>query len=276
MFSSAGQTVALYAALEKGNFPQDLRNILHVLVSGTLDVDRLDYLIRDGQSCGVPYGTCDTRILINSLDVGVIGDHVELLFDAKAASASTIFLVMPLGYKRRQVYNHKTNVAFNAMLGRAIPEAIRDVRISAPRDFESYIEFTDDLVMSRVLSLCVRGQRLADTVYGQTLAYRRVPLHLGSVLLKTNDPAEIAQQTREKALALKVEPAQLLTAKAKSELIKPGPLPKLLSWDKRSGRHCVEAFEGRSTLFGGTSLPPAYRLLHFYIDRPKPQQERQS
>ncbi|MFO7561330.1 MAG: HD domain-containing protein, partial [Enhygromyxa sp.] len=37
--------------------------VLHGLVSGTLDVDRLDYLVRDSLHCGVPYGRCDTDLL---------------------------------------------------------------------------------------------------------------------------------------------------------------------------------------------------------------------
>lgn len=42
-----------------GEEPLDLRYVLHGLISGTLDVDRMDYLLRDSQHCGVQYGRID-------------------------------------------------------------------------------------------------------------------------------------------------------------------------------------------------------------------------
>ena len=73
MYAAAGQIIPLYAGINREGFGQDLRAILHGLVSGTLDVDRLDYLGRDSLFCGVSYGTCDTRMLIRSLDIGCSG-----------------------------------------------------------------------------------------------------------------------------------------------------------------------------------------------------------
>jgi hypothetical protein len=190
-----------------------------------------------------------------------------LLLDRKAAFALDDML-----WSRyqlfMQVYNHKTNVALNAMLAKAIPDALDDQRFRAPTDFQSYVEFTDDLVMSIVLSLCVRGRKLGGTVYGKTLAYRKVPLHLGFVMLATGRADEIERKTTEKAQERGIRSEDVITGLATSELIKPGPLPKLVSWDKPSGERRVEAFESQSSLFqGGGALPREYRLLHFYMQR---------
>lgn len=121
--------------------------------------------------------------------------------------------------------------------------------------------------MSIMLSLCIRGRKLANTVYGKTLAYRKLPLHLGFVTLESGTTDEIAAKTRAKADELGLNPEQLITGRAKSELIKPAPLPKLVSWKKPSGKRILEAFESRSSIFLGKGLPAAYDLLHFYMER---------
>ena len=42
---------------------------LQGLISGTLDLDKIDYLCRDSRMCGVPYGTVDVDRLLASLTV---------------------------------------------------------------------------------------------------------------------------------------------------------------------------------------------------------------
>ena len=48
------------------------------LISGELDVDRMDYLVRDAHHTGVPYGTVDTERLVNELRLvdGGVADRV--------------------------------------------------------------------------------------------------------------------------------------------------------------------------------------------------------
>lgn len=268
MFAKLGESWALCQGLDKKTFPYDLRKILHVLISGTLDVDRLDYLVRDSTFIGAPYGACDVRILVNALDIGVVGGRVELLLDVKA-----IFALEDMLWSRyqmfMQIYNHKTNVAFNKMLAQAIPDALRDARIDRPTDFDRYIEFTDDLVMSRVFSLCVRGENLSKTIYGKTLAFRQIPLHLGCDVLKDakeDQKQEVAKLAKDRAKLAGLMEKDLIAATTTSELIKAGPLPNLVVWDKPSGFH-FEAFTDRSSLFAGKESPRAYRSVHFYIDR---------
>jgi HD superfamily phosphohydrolase len=47
--------------------------ILRGLLSGPLDVDKLDYLPRDARACTVPYGGVDTSRLIDSLGIAEVG-----------------------------------------------------------------------------------------------------------------------------------------------------------------------------------------------------------
>jgi HD superfamily phosphohydrolase len=43
------------------------RSPLQGLISGSLDLDKIDYLSRDARMCGVPYGTVDVDRLLSSL-----------------------------------------------------------------------------------------------------------------------------------------------------------------------------------------------------------------
>lgn len=49
--------------------------LLRAILSGPLDVDKLDYLPRDARACNVPYGGVDTARLIDALGLAEIGEQ---------------------------------------------------------------------------------------------------------------------------------------------------------------------------------------------------------
>ena len=66
-WAGCGQQIA--DLLEAGrDYPPQLQ-ILHDLVSGQMDADRTDYLIRDSHHCGVEYGRFDYRRMMESLEL---------------------------------------------------------------------------------------------------------------------------------------------------------------------------------------------------------------
>ena len=50
------------------------RSPLQGLVSGSLDLDKIEYLTRDARMCGVPYGIVDVDRLLHSITVVTLGD----------------------------------------------------------------------------------------------------------------------------------------------------------------------------------------------------------
>ena len=77
---------------------------LSKLVHSSLDIDRWDYLLRDSQATGVPYGHIDINYLLNNLKVSpqkVVG------FSDKALPAVEHFLLARF-FMHRVVYYHKT------------------------------------------------------------------------------------------------------------------------------------------------------------------------
>ena len=87
------------------------KKFLHQLVSGQLDMDRMDYLMRDSFYAGVAEGTIGTERIIKMLNV-VDG---QLVVEAKGIYSIEKFLIA-----RRlmywQVYFHKTVIAAENLL----------------------------------------------------------------------------------------------------------------------------------------------------------------
>ncbi len=112
------------------------QQVLRGLLSGTLDMDKLDYLPRDAQGCSVPYGGVDTSRLLDSLTI------VDVPESAGAAPGPTLAIthkgVSPLHslINARQemfdnVYWHHTNRACMVMLLRAVQESLIAGALSA-------------------------------------------------------------------------------------------------------------------------------------------------
>ena len=98
------------------------------LVSGELDVDRMDYLVRDAHHTGVPYGTIDTERLIRELTF-VDG---ELVLDAgNVQTAESLLLARAL--MNPTVYMHPVARISKAMLRRATERLIEETAIDADR-----------------------------------------------------------------------------------------------------------------------------------------------
>src|SRR5207302_9756068 len=57
------------------------------LLSGTLDMDKLDYLPRDAKGCNVPYGRVDTPRLLDALRIRRVDGAPRIVVDEKGISA---------------------------------------------------------------------------------------------------------------------------------------------------------------------------------------------
>jgi HD superfamily phosphohydrolase len=102
------------------------KKFLHQLVSGQLDMDRMDYLMRDSFYAGVAEGTIGTERIIKMLNV--VND--ELVVEAKGIYSIEKFLIA-----RRlmywQVYFHKTVISAENLLVKVLRRA-REVAHSDP------------------------------------------------------------------------------------------------------------------------------------------------
>ncbi len=90
------------------------------IVSGELDVDRMDYLLRDSHNTGVAYGIIDYERIISNLklDDGLILD-IKGVQAAEGALVSRYFMYP-------SVYQHHTTRIVNSMFRRALKKIIDD------------------------------------------------------------------------------------------------------------------------------------------------------
>ena len=97
--------------------------LIRGLLSGPLDVDKLDYLPRDARACHVPYGGVDTGRLLNALRVIEIEGQPRIGIDEKGISPLHS-LINARQEMFDNVYWHHTNRACMAMLLRAVQDAV--------------------------------------------------------------------------------------------------------------------------------------------------------
>jgi len=96
-------------------------------VSGTFDVDRCDYLLRDAHATGVRYGEYDLPWLLRSLRFSDGASPGLAIDGAKGLSAIEAFILARL-FMFQQVYFHKSTRAAEWMIGVILRRAIDLVR----------------------------------------------------------------------------------------------------------------------------------------------------
>lgn len=115
---------------------------LGTLISSAIDVDRMDYLVRDAHHTGVPYGTIDHDRLVRSMRIVdgelVIGGESKL----NAESALIARTLM-----NAAVYRHHVSRIAGTMLDRASERLLAD-DVVAP---ETFGRLTDHELLDRLL-----------------------------------------------------------------------------------------------------------------------------
>ena len=96
------------------------------LVSGELDVDRMDYLVRDAHHTGVPYGTIDAERLLREL---TFVDNELVLAEGNVQTAESLLLARAL--MNPTVYMHPVARISKAMLRRASERLLATTEIDA-------------------------------------------------------------------------------------------------------------------------------------------------
>lgn len=110
-----GEPVDLAIQIFTDNYP---KKFLHQLISGQLDMDRMDYLNRDSFYSGVSEGVIGYDRLINMLDIH--NDHI-VVEEKGIYSVEKFIVARRLMYW--QVYLHKTSLVADLMLRNAILRA---------------------------------------------------------------------------------------------------------------------------------------------------------
>lgn len=114
---------------------------LQGLISGSLDLDKIEYLRRDALMCGVPYGEIDSDRLMNSLILVQEGPNGHRTVGVSEKGLSALESLLFAKYQMyRNVYWHHAVRSATAMYKRLIEDAIEAGILSNDR----LAEFTDE------------------------------------------------------------------------------------------------------------------------------------
>jgi len=186
--------VADLVAGEGGRFGQ--------LVSGELDVDRMDYLVRDAHHTGVPYGTIDHQRLIRELR---FVDGQLVLDEGNVQTAESLLLARAL--MNPTVYSHHVSRIAKTMLRRATEWLLETTAVDAAE-----LRRMDDHALIAALRDVQGTEGLVRRLDERSLYKRAVWAELGAVpedLLET-DHAQIRDLERDIAAAAGVDPVSVL------------------------------------------------------------------
>ncbi len=114
---------------------RDYGPLLRQIVSGELDADRIDYLLRDSLFTGVTYGRYDLDWIVENLQAAEVDKRVHLALSKVAVFAFEDFLLSRF-HMFVSVYYHHTSVNFDVMLRRYYAEAPGELSLpSEPDEF---------------------------------------------------------------------------------------------------------------------------------------------
>lgn len=134
--------------------------LLASLLSGPVDVDKMDYLARDSLHAGVPYGRhFDEQRLVASLCVGADGERLAIT--EKGITAAEL-LVFARYVMFSEVYWHHTVRAATAMLQRAVWLLLEVI------DPDSFVRLDDASFSAWILAASAGGpaERLVSGIFG--------------------------------------------------------------------------------------------------------------
>lgn len=132
------------------------------LISGSLDLDKIEYLTRDAWMTGVPYGAVDVDRLLHALTLVPRDDRLQIGIREKGVSALESLLFARYQMYRNVYWHHAVRSA-TAMFKRLVSDAIARDRL----DPAWIATATDESLMERI-----RG--LPDPGLAQRLRRRRL------------------------------------------------------------------------------------------------------
>ncbi len=183
---------------------------LQGLISGSLDLDKIEYLKRDAFMCGVNYGDIDVDRLLNSLTLVDDPDRGTQMVGISEKGLSALESLLFAKYQMyRNVYWHHAVRSATAMYKRLVDSALRAGSLTA----EALASYTDEGLLHELatnsptpLLAALRERRLYKRVFECPAA--ELPPDIGEWI--ADDRALVVSVEDQLARELGLEPGELL------------------------------------------------------------------
>ncbi|MBI2853279.1 MAG: HD domain-containing protein [Chloroflexi bacterium] len=269
---------------------QKKRSLEKDVISGPLDVDKLDYLRRDGYFAGVHYGTFDLEKVVNSFVPVEMGSEGTALGIREEGVYAVEQLLLAKYHMNAQVYRHRVRRITDAMLVRGITLALEEgllgeaFSVNDSEGFiQEYIKWNDEVLVNEILGKAkgaslefykrIKERRLLKEVFHVKIDRMTFP---NPITLRHMIDVSVQQMKRAEEAAAKIFSSEehginpnLVIADKQSisnpTFKSPGVKIDSNTIMVRSSKGKPEEFPGMSSVFQNPSVDPASETFSIYL-----------
>jgi HD superfamily phosphohydrolase len=167
---AAGFDASTLGRLAIGKLANRKRPYLDQIISSSVDVDKMDYVVRDSFHTGAGYGSFDVHRLLYAMDI--IDNSLSV--DGSAVATLESFLLARFE-SFRTIYFHRASRAVQIMMVRALEAARDELRLLDFDGPEDYLKL-DDYKVWTALKECKKSRKIMQDLEARRLlkcAYER-------------------------------------------------------------------------------------------------------
>ncbi len=159
----SGYNADTVARLATGSLQRKGKMFIDQVIQSAVDVDKLDFIVRDTYHTGAEYGNVDVFRLIHMIDV-LDGN---LAVDSGALSALESFILARIE-SFKSIYFHRVSRAAQIMLAMAMEKAKDDLGLVSFKTPEEYLSLNDFTVWT-MLKLCEKSRKIMENLENRRL-----------------------------------------------------------------------------------------------------------
>lgn len=195
LLEKSGYDTAIVAKLAVGSLHRKGKTFMDQIIQSAVDVDKLDFIVRDTYHTGAEYGNVDIFRLIHMLDV--LDD--SLAVDSGALSALESFILARIE-SFKSIYFHRVSRAAQIMLATAMEKAKDELGLVSFGTPEEYLSLNDYTVWT-MLKLCEKSREIMENLERRRLlkcAYDQTFHVKDQTISKLFSAEEIRNEMRDK------------------------------------------------------------------------------
>ncbi|MBI4722744.1 MAG: HD domain-containing protein [Candidatus Stahlbacteria bacterium] len=244
---------------------QEKKSIERDIISGPLDVDKLDYLLRDSYFAGVKYGLFDLDKVIESLTLIEIGREKTQLGINEDGIHPVEQLLLAKYHMNTQVYQHRVRRITDAMLIRGIKYALEEeskeveniYRVQDTNEFiENYLKYDDKSLVDTILS---NAKGVAREYFKRIKTRKLLKEVFSAKINETNFPDSVNNEVDSKLVVVDKQTVSNPTFKSPGVRIDTNTI---MVKTMEGGR---KSFPQISTIFSNSAVDPEEDILRIYL-----------